>query len=68
MGARTYARVVAVVYAMLTGMGLITAADLYTTFGLVPPYGNDIWLHALLAIVAEYFGFVHREEEAVRRA
>ena len=67
-GARLYARVVAVIYALLTVMGLIPALNLHTTFGLVPLYGNDVWLHALLAIVAAYFGFVHRSEAAVRRA
>ena len=32
-----------------------------TTFGLVPIYGNDVWLHALLALVAAYFGWVNRD-------
>jgi len=58
-GSVGYARSVALIYAMLTIMGLFPATD--TTFGLVPIYGNDIWLHALLAIVAGYFGFVRRE-------
>lgn len=56
-GARRYARSVAVIYAILTVCGLLPGAD--TLFGLVPLYGNDIWLHALLAIVAGYFGFAH---------
>lgn len=54
----TYARGVAIIYAVLMVMGFIPALD--TTFGLVPLYGNDIWLHALLALVAAYFGWVHR--------
>lgn len=58
-GALAYARSVAVIYGLLTILGLIPATD--TTFGLVPIYGNDIWLHAGLAIVAAYFGFVHKE-------
>ena len=57
--ARTYARVVAIAYGVLTVMGLIPATN--TTFGLVPIYGHDIWLHALLAAVAAYFGFAYRE-------
>ena len=61
-GAYAYAKGVALIYAALTIMGLIPATD--TTFGLVPIYGNDIWLHALLAVVAAYFGFVHRERVA----
>jgi hypothetical protein len=67
-GARAYGKAVAIIYALLTVMGFIPALRLHTTFGLVPLYGNDIWLHALLAIVAGYFGFVQRgEEAAVRR-
>jgi hypothetical protein len=57
--ARTYARVVAIAYAVLTVLGLIPATN--TTFGLVPIYGHDVWLHALLAGVAAYFGFAARE-------
>jgi hypothetical protein len=58
-GARSYFRVVTVVYALLMVMGLLEATK--TTFGLVPLYGNDVWLHALLALVAAYFGFVNRD-------
>lgn len=60
--ARLYARVVAVAYGLLTLMGLIPATN--TTFGLVPIYGHDVWLHAVLAGIAAYFGFVHRQGEA----
>jgi Domain of unknown function (DUF4383) len=56
--ARFYARVVAITYAALTVMGLIPG--LKTLFGLVPLYGHDVWLHAVLAIIAAYFGFVAR--------
>ena len=59
-GARAYFRAVAVIYAVLGVMGLIPA--LRSTFGLIPLYGNDIWLHFLLAAVAAYFGFVRSEE------
>jgi hypothetical protein len=61
--ARTYARATAIIYAVFMIMGLIPAARLWTTFGLVPLYGNDVWLHAILAAGAAYFGFVHRETE-----
>lgn len=60
--ARTYARAVAIAYALLTVMGLIPATS--TTFGLVPIYGHDVWLHALLAAIAAYFGFAYRETSA----
>lgn len=52
----TYARAVAVVYAILVILGLIPGA--HTLFGLVPLYGHDVWLHLVLAAVAAYFGFV----------
>jgi hypothetical protein len=58
-GARTYARAVAIVYALFIVMGLIDGLN--TTFGLVPLYGNDVWLHILLALPAAYFGFMHRD-------
>jgi hypothetical protein len=64
--ARAYAKGVAIIYAVLAILGLIPAARLWTTFGLVPLYGNDVWLHVLLAAVAAYFGFVHRERETAR--
>ena len=41
--AKTYARVVAVVYAVFAVMGLVPGLN--TTFGLVPLHGNDVWLH-----------------------
>lgn len=65
-GARAYAKGVAIIYGLLTILGLIPATS--TTFGLVPIYGNDIWLHAGLALVAGYFGFVHQERIAERRS
>lgn len=52
----TYAKAVAIVYAIFVVMGLIPV--LQTTFGLVPLFGHDVWLHLLLAAVAAYFGFV----------
>lgn len=60
--ARLYARAVGVIYAVLAVMGLIPALRLYTTFGLVPLYGHDVWLHVALAAIALYFGF-RRDEE-----
>lgn len=62
--ARLYARAVALIYAALAVFGLIPAAKLWTTFGLIPLYGNDVWLHVLLAAVAGYFGFAHRDDPA----
>jgi hypothetical protein len=59
--ARLYARVVAIAYAALMVFGLIPGLN--TLFGLVPLYGHDVWLHAVLAAVAAYFGFFSRPVE-----
>ena len=56
MSPRAYFQFVAVAYALLTVLGLLPATQ--TTFGLMPLWGNDVWLHALIAAAAAYFGFV----------
>jgi hypothetical protein len=56
VSARGYFRLVAVAYALLVVLGLLPATQ--TTFGLIPIWGNDVWLHGLLAVGAAYFGFV----------
>jgi len=61
--ARTFARSLAIYLGLLTLMGLVP--PLYTTFGLVPLYGNDVWLHGLEAIAAAYFGFVARQDTTI---
>ncbi|MCE3247495.1 MAG: hypothetical protein K0R41_1320 [Geminicoccaceae bacterium] len=62
--ARVYFRSVAVIYAILAIMGLIPLLN--TTFGLVPLYGHDVWLHVLLAVVAAYFGWTSVRPDEVR--
>jgi hypothetical protein len=57
-GALTYARGVALIYGLLTVLGFIPATD--TLFGMVPLYGNDVYLHGAIALVAAYFGWVNR--------
>jgi hypothetical protein len=52
---RTFARGVCILYALLAIMGLIPGLN--TTFGLIPIHGNDVWLHALIALVAGIFGW-----------
>ena len=61
-GSRGYLRLVAVAYGALAVVGLIPVLN--TTFGLIPLFGRDIWLHVLLAAGAAYFGFLHREADA----
>ena len=60
-GARGYSKAVAIIYAVLAVMGLIPGLN--TTLGLIPLYGHDIWLHAVIAIAAAYFGFVASDRE-----
>ncbi|MBD2256270.1 DUF4383 domain-containing protein [Pseudanabaena sp. FACHB-2040] len=54
--ARYFSGLLAVFYGLLTIMGLIPVAN--TTFGLIPIYGNDVWLHAATTLLAIYFGFI----------
>jgi hypothetical protein len=51
-----YARAMAAILTVLTVMGLIPG--LWTTFGLLPLFGHDVWLHAIEAAIAAYVGFV----------
>lgn len=62
MGAAAiYGKVVAVTYGLLTIFGLIPAAKLWTLFGLAPVFGHDVWLHALIAAAATFYGFAPHE-------
>ncbi len=38
-------------------LGLNAATN--TTFGLIPIWGADVYLHGAIALVSLYFGFVH---------
>jgi hypothetical protein len=60
---RAYHRTGAAIYLVLTLLAFLDP----TTFGLVPIGGNDIWLHAVLAVGMGYFGFLHREVGAAAR-
>jgi hypothetical protein len=57
-GAVTYARGVAIIYILLAVLGLVSATE--TTFGYIPIYGNDVYLHGAIGIVAAYFGWMNR--------
>lgn len=54
-GAGTYAKTLAIFYAVLGIMGLIPGLN--TVFGLIPLFGHDVWLHLATAAVAAYFGW-----------
>lgn len=58
-GARLFARGLTIFYAILAILGLIPAT--YTTFGLIPIFGNDVWLHAGTALISAYFGYAGTE-------
>lgn len=51
----TYARSLAIIFAVLAVMGLFPVLN--TVFGLIPLHGHDIWLHAGTAALAAYFGW-----------
>src|SRR5438094_8836450 len=59
--AMLYCRIVAIAYGLLAVLGLIPTANIWYTFGLIPIEGHDVWLHALIAIVAAYFGWGTKE-------
>ncbi len=54
--ARGYAGVVAIVYAVLTLMGVFVPTN--TVWGLVPIFGHDVWLHAVIAVAAAIFAML----------
>lgn len=55
-----FARGVAILFGVLAVMGLIPM--LSTTFGLIPLFGHNVWLHAATAAIAAYFGYVRAAE------
>src|SRR5690349_4227027 len=54
---RGYFQLLALSYALLAVLGLNGSTN--TTFGYVPIWGADVYLHGAVAIAAFYFGFVH---------
>jgi uncharacterized protein DUF4383 len=60
---RMFARALAIIYGALAVLGLIPAAN--TLFGLLPIHGHDVWLHAVTAAIAAYFGW--RTEIVIER-
>jgi hypothetical protein len=56
---RLFGKGLAILYGLLTIMGLIPATQ--TLFGIAPIFGHDVWLHALSAAIAAYFGFIARD-------
>lgn len=59
--ATMYAKTLAIVFALLTIMGVLPVAN--TVFGLLPLHGHDVWLHAATALISGYFGFFAQSAE-----
>ncbi|WP_088891986.1 DUF4383 domain-containing protein [Leptolyngbya ohadii] len=55
-GSIVFNRIFAIVYALGAVLGLIPFTN--TLFGITPLLGNNVWLDALVAGIAFYYGFV----------
>jgi hypothetical protein len=55
-GSRVFGRALAIFYGALAIMGLFPYTN--TTFGLIPIFSNDVWLHAVFAAIGFYVGFI----------
>lgn len=64
--ARSYAKVVGVLFLVLFLMGLVPGLN--TMFGMAPLMGADVWLHLLTGLAGVYFGFIHSERAVDRMA
>ncbi|MBD1865364.1 MULTISPECIES: DUF4383 domain-containing protein [Trichocoleus] len=59
-GAIVFNRIFALLYAASVVLGLLPSTN--TLFGLAPLFGNNVWLDAITAAIAFYFGFVKSAE------
>lgn len=59
-GAVVFNRIFAIVYAAGVILGLLPLTN--TLFGITPLFGNNIWLNAIAAAIAFYYGFVKSAE------
>lgn len=57
---RLYSGALAIFYGLLAIMGLFPPTQ--STLGFIPIFGNDVWLHALTAAIAVYFGFIAKPD------
>jgi hypothetical protein len=63
-GSRNFSRAAAISDGLLALLGTLPWWRWRTLFGLMPIYGNDVWLHALAAAVGGYFGWIAPAGEA----
>ena len=59
-GSIVFNRIFAIVYATAVILGLLPFTN--TLFGITPLFGNNIWLNAIAAAIAFYYGFVKSAE------
>src|SRR5687768_5079416 len=64
-GARTFARGLTIIYGLFAVMGLIPGLN--NVGGLVPLFSHDIWLHAVTAAIAAYFGYFQERVPVTNR-
>lgn len=57
---RLFARSLAILFGLLAILGLIPVTQ--TLFGLVPLFSHNIWLHAIIAAIAAYFGWFRKRK------
>lgn len=63
--ATTFSRGLAILFGALAVMGMLPMLN--TTLGMIPLYGNDVWLHGITAVIAAYFGWRERSTAKDRR-
>jgi Domain of unknown function (DUF4383) len=66
--AKHYARFVGIVYLLLAVAGALPWAKLQTAFGFMPISDADVWLHALIGLVASYVGFAMAQAPGAKAA
>ena len=57
--AKLYNRGFAISYAVIFLMGITPLAK--TTFGIMPVFGNNVWLNGLTCVIAGYYGFLGKD-------
>ena len=62
--AHIYSRSVAIIFGVLTIMGLVPGLN--TTLGFIPIFGADVALHALTMLAAGYFGWLAGDARTAR--
>ncbi len=62
-GAIVFNRIFAILYAAGAILGIIPFTN--TLFGITPLLGNNVWLNAIVAAIAFYFGFMKPIETSI---